>query len=450
MSLDSSANLSGPPGARSWLQQRSAHYLAARSAALVRRYGITRTRAKDRVEAVVEAVDAFGYELTLPTPGRVIDSDPSFFRWLQSLGVELALHGYDHVDFRTLSQDHARRQLALAAAAYERNGIEYSGFRCPYLGFDDRLLEVLPPGVRYSSNKALWWDVPAVTRSRELTPVVAALKQFYAAGSADVAVSVPSTKRDIVEIPVSLPHDLLLHDRLHMGVEGARHVWLEILRETHRRGELFNLLFHPESFSLLKPAMEAVWKEAGRLSPHVWVTRMRDIEEWWREKASFSTEITPRSVSFRCSDRATILVRSLPGAGPTRGWSPPYDVLESRRLALTGPERPFVGIAPGTPQRVVDLLAEQGYILDTSPDYVRCGLVIDAAVAGLAATDVALLRHIESSDAPLVRYWRWPSEARSALCVSGDLDALTLVDYALRFVRLWNDGRKAARPGHAA
>jgi hypothetical protein len=76
--------------------------------------------------------------------------------------------------------------------------------------------------------------------------------------------------------------------------------------------------------------------------------------------------------------------------------------------------------------------------------------VIDAAVARLAATEGALIRHIESTDAPLVRYWRWPSEARSALCVSGDLDALTLVDYALRFVRLWHDGRKAARPDHAA
>ena len=448
MSLDPSANV--PPTAPSWLQQRTARYLAARSAALVRRYGITRARAKDRVEAVVEGVAAFGYELTLPTPGRVIESDPSFFRELQSLGVELALHGYDHVDFRGLSRDHARKQLALAAAAYERNEIDYHGFRCPYLSYDDRLLELLPAGVRYSSNRALWWDVPAVTDPEGLSPIVAALKQFYAAESADAAVSVPSTKRGVVEIPVSLPHDLLLHDRLRIGADGARQAWLEILRETHRRGELFNLLFHPESFSLLRPAMEAVWAEASSLSPRVWVTRMRDIDEWWREKASFSTEITPRSVSFRCTERATILVRSLPWATPTRSWSEPYDVLDARTLELAGPQRPFLGIAPGTPPRVVDLLAEQGYVLDSSSDYARCDLVIDAALVELAATEAGLIHRIESSDAPLVRYWRWPREARSALCVSGDLDALTLVDYALRFVRLWQNGRKDARPDQAA
>ncbi|MDI9546097.1 MAG: hypothetical protein QM346_00715, partial [Chloroflexota bacterium] len=43
-----------------------------------------------------------------------------------------------------------------------------------------------------------------------------------------------------------------------------------------------------------------------------------------------------------------------------------------------------------------------------------------------------LLAEIEDGDRPLVRLGRWPRGARSALVVTGDIDALTLWDYGLR------------------
>jgi hypothetical protein len=36
------------------------------------------------------------------------------------------------------------------------------------------------------------------------------------------------------------------------------------------------------------------------------------------------------------------------------------------------------------------------------------------------------------SPAPLVKLGRWPDGAKSALCLTGDLDALSLVDYLSR------------------
>jgi hypothetical protein len=48
--------------------------------------------------------------------------------------------------------------------------------------------------------------------------------------------------------------------------------------------------------------------------------------------------------------------------------------------------------------------------------------------------EVQLIEVIESSPSPLVRYGRWPYGSKSALCISGDLDALTLFDYASRLV----------------
>ena len=75
-------------------------------------------------------------------------------------------------------------------------------------------------------------------------------------------------------------------------------------------------------------------------------------------------------------------------------------------------------------------LREQGYVVDTTDTAVRCAIYLDAgSLDGL--NQVQLIDHIEASPGPLVRYWRWPDEP-SALCVTGDLDALTLFDYAAR------------------
>ena len=51
-----------------------------------------------------------------------------------------------------------------------------------------------------------------------------------------------------------------------------------------------------------------------------------------------------------------------------------------------------------------------------------------------AETVERLLAQIEGGDFPLVRLGRWPNGARSALCVTGDIDALTIWDYGLRFL----------------
>jgi len=84
------------------------------------------------------------------------------------------------------------------------------------------------------------------------------------------------------------------------------------------------------------------------------------------------------------------------------------------------------------PKQVVSFLREQGYILDTGETATRCGTYMDAATLARLTTEVELINYIEASPGPLVRYWRWPGGAKSAMCVTGDLDALTLLDYALR------------------
>ena len=177
-------------------------------------------------------------------------------------------------------------------------------------------------------------------------------------------------------------------------------------------------------------------REAQGLEPSVWITQLRDVNQWWREKSGFTVDSTDNGtglhITFHCSERGTVLVRHLDIREATQSWYGSYRVLQGRTLQLSPHERPFVGVPAETPSTLVAFLQEQGYIVKTGAEASRCAIYLSPATLAALHNQFELLDFIETSPAPLVRFWRWPSGARSAFCVTGDLDALSLTDYAAR------------------
>ncbi|MFQ5854690.1 MAG: polysaccharide deacetylase family protein [Anaerolineae bacterium] len=434
---------------REWFDLRGPKYVRQRAAVLLDRYGVAPAKATKRVDGFVATLAEYGCAPTFPTPGRVVQRHSHYFRHLQDSGVEIAVHGFDHVDLNAYPPAEASKQLARAADVFADNGIEVHGFRCPYLSCTDDLVDCLPKGVfKYSSNEAIWWDgcestIASSNRNNRST-VFETLLRFYQPRSAQDAVCVPWARSGTVEIPLCVPDDLQLHDGLLLGPEGIAQAWSQVLKQTYRRGELYTLNFHPELASLCKQPIIVLVHEAKRLQPPVWIARLRDISDWWQEKSGFRVEVSHTStglhISFTCSERATILVRGLGPCGseharcpePVEGWDGAYYQLRTKALYVPAEPRPFVGLPANAPKGVVSFLREQGYILDTGETATRCGTYIDPATMDRLTSEVKLIDYIEASTGPLVRYWRWPSGAKSAMCVTGDLDALTLLDYASR------------------
>jgi glycosyltransferase involved in cell wall biosynthesis/peptidoglycan/xylan/chitin deacetylase (PgdA/CDA1 family) len=416
----------------SWLRQRSVGYLARRSIALAKSYGVTPPKAERRVLDCVRQLASHGCRPTFPIPGGIVRKYTEFSRRLQAMGAEIAIHGYHHVDFRSLSPAEAREQLVTAAAVFRERGIEADGYRCPYLSSTEDLSRVIPDGlVQYSSNEAIWWDV--LPGNNTGNAIFDTLRQFYGAESSRAVVAIPRMSNGLVEIPVSLPDDLQLSDGLKLDPDGIQQVWTEMLQQVHRRGELFVVLFHPESYDRCGQAFENILMRASQMRPRVWVTQLRDVSRWWREKAASVVELSRGRVNglhlrFRCSERVTVLARHLDTAD-AEPWSGSYRVLKGRTLDVPGDVRPFVGVTPDVPAHVVSFLEEQGYILERGGAASDCGVYLDG---DRFESEVQLLDYIESSQVPLVRFSRWPNEFKSALCVTGDIDALSLVDYAAR------------------
>ena len=422
-----------------WWKERGLIYVIRRSIALLKRYGFDSTKTKERVIEGVTFLVRHGCQPTLPVPGRVVSRNGQFCRDLQQIGVELAVHGYDHVDFQGLTSEEASHQFAMATDAFGRNGIQFEGFRCPYLSYSNKLVGTIPRGAfKYSSNRAIWWDVLHNGQAEKGTAIYRKLQHFYRAESSNVTIATPNLTGQLVEIPASLPDDIQLRDGLNLGKQGLLEAWTQILHLTHQRGELFTLLFHPELFDECKPAFESILTNAKLLRPGVWIAPLHEVSKWWLEKSRFSARVRSNSsglhITFECSDRATVLIRHLETAEPTQAWNGEYRILQGRSLTITDDQRPFVGISPAIPEKTKTFLLEQGYILDMSNDTPRCGLYLDSEALSKCNTQLQLIEYIELSQAPLVRFWRWPREAKSVLCVTGDLDATSLADYATRFL----------------
>ena len=135
-------------------------------------------------------------------------------------------------------------------------------------------------------------------------------------------------------------------------------------------------------------------------------------------------------MDLHCTQRATILSRGLDLSGET--WAGNYRCVKERRIDLPVGIRPFIGLSKSTPRHISLFLKDQGYILDLSDQASRCATYLEPVVLENLKSEVELVEYIEKMDTPLLRFWRWPDGYKSALCISGDLDALTLWDYMTR------------------
>ena len=293
---------------------------------------------------------------------------------------------------------------------------------------------ILPAGVfSYSSNRAIAW--PAVGGDVDDSGPVRSWPCYYRAVPSDEVISAPTIEDGLVEIPASVPDDLQLCDGLGLGEEGLLRAWLEMLRQTHRREELFAPLFHPEAYDLLEAAVDGVLDAARAQRPTVWLTQLRDIAAWWRERSAFGVRTTAQGgglvLDFDCSARATVLVAHWPWPATLRPWDGAWSVLDDRTVRIDGAPRPFVGVT-GVDAATVAFLTEQGYVVESGADAAACSVSLSGRDVQRLKTPRAMIEELERSTKPLVRYSRWPSEAKSAFCLAGDLDALSLRDYAQR------------------
>jgi len=422
------------------LNSRGIRNIFSRAVVIPKRFGFTSKKIESRLNTYVDITKKFGFTPTFPTTAVTLKRHPNLIRKLSQRGAECAIHGYVHTDYKQFSLDEQIKHFERAIDIFKSCQIPFKSHRCPYLRWNEETLKVVSKlNFLCDSSQTMLWEVIDKNECRNhARKAYKTLLDFYEPKNAKEYLVLPKFKSAFVEIPVSIPDDEALIDRLGIADEKKiTEIFEAILQETYARGELLTLQLHPERISFWRNALETILQQAREFNPSVWFATLGEIAKWWREKDKFTLEVNSQgigkyTINARCSERATVLVRNCKVDKPTFDWTNGYKTIDDRNFTIESHTRPFIGVKPGSSKEAIRFLRTEGFVIEESNHPNNYGIYFDNLADFEEKDEKNISEMIENSNVPLLRFWRWPNRAKSALAVTGDIDAITLIDFFLR------------------
>jgi peptidoglycan/xylan/chitin deacetylase (PgdA/CDA1 family) len=437
------------------IRTKGTYNFARRLRTVFTRFGFTESPIRHALYTIIDTLQRYNGAPTFFIPAVVLGRHPQLISELALDGAEIGIHGYVHNDYRMLSEGEQFKQTEKAVSIFQHLQIPYQGFRDPYLGWTDEALRVFAAlNFTYESNEAVLHEVVDLDTFSSLLRrgFGKSLALFQATPCTTYALR-PHFEGELLRIPTSIPDDEMLFDRLRITDAGEiGRIWSRVMQRVYDRGGLYTLNLHPERGVLCKPALEQLLSYARSRPLPVWVVRIGDAAQWWKEHSAFRMNITPLvgsdrwQVEANCTARATLLARHLTVEDrPASPWYGSDVCVHSHCFTVTARCCPCIGVSQQTPQQVLDFLREQGYpaVRCTQEEALSYAMYLDKP-EGLgvtreeqAACKSSLIQQIEALEAPLLYFGCWPDGNRAALAISGDIDSVTVQDFFLRIVEVF-------------
>ena len=435
------------------IKTKGLHNFTRRLTSVFSRFGFTELRTRRALYTVIASLEPYQAVPTFFIPAVVLGRHPALLSEIAGDRVEIGIHGYVHNDYRTLSHSEQHKQTEKAISVFEEKQIPFQGFRNPYLGWTEESLQVFTQlGFTYDSNDAVLHNVIDLD---QLSPLLRSgyeksLELFQAIECTTYTLR-PYFAGQLLRIPTSIPDDEMLFDRLRISAtREIGRIWSSIMQHVYDLGGIYVLNLHPERAALCKQSLVALLSYTRDRPLPIWVTSLRNVAQWWKERSQFRLNIIPQApnrwqIEATCTPRATLLARHLVVEDqPTTPWYGVDVHVPSHRFSVHAAKCPCIGLSPQTSQELEDFLFEQGY------PFVRCS-ELDAHLyacyldipEGLGTTrkeqvqrKSGLLQQIEELKAPLIYYGYWPNGCRAALSITGDIDSITIQDFFRRIIEV--------------
>src|SRR5579884_799130 len=418
------------PSSTSWLsfvlrQSRGPRNAMHRLPTIISRFGVSAGKSRRQLERLTSILDRHGVRATLPVTAVTARRNPEVLHWLRDRGVEIAAHGFVHNDFSAVTSRRQWEDVFRARDELAALGLPVRGWRCPYSRWNaDTLLALKASGFDYDATPVYAW--PAFdAEGIEMTPAERAdyerVCSLFGVRDASRSAVLPQEIDGLVQIPMSIPQDEDMVDRLGLSQDQMTRVWLRVLHDSRELRELFVICLHPERVEICSEALDATLREATSLSD-VWVPTLGEISDWWRARSQATIEVSPNGGNGSWQVRVAALASASLMLGDRK-------LPTSGRVTIEATEKPVVTFGPQWPQEALDRVRGAGYIVERDSD----GRGVDPATFASPNDDPGtIIRMLNQHQDRLLRLQPWPSGYRSCLAVSGDIDALTLFDFAMR------------------
>jgi len=411
---------------------------------ILNRFGPTSRKMEDRLAKYLEVTEKFNCLPTFAVTAVTLKRHPNLIKDLAGKGVELAVHGYVHADHKLLSLEEQTKHFERAVDAFEMYSIPFEGFRAPYLRNNSATLEALTRlKFAYDSSQTIQWDVIEESRyARRRLGEYNKLLDFYQPRDVAIYLSLPRSTNGLLEIPVSIPDDEALVERLGITKEQEiTEIWEAMFERTYTSGELLVLQLHPERIQFCASALGAILQRAREAKPPVWIPTLGEVARWWKQRDEFNFEIHNEGngqwrIRANCTDKGTVLMRNCKANVLTNDWADGYKSVDARDFILESRVCPCVGVSPNSSREAIRFLEDEGFVVEVGAKPDNCGIYFDNLASFNQSDERRVSEAIQSSNATLIRFWRWSGKARSALAISGDIDAITLADFAMRLIEV--------------
>jgi peptidoglycan/xylan/chitin deacetylase (PgdA/CDA1 family) len=435
------------------IRTKGARNFTRRLGTVFTRFGVSETPTRNALHSIIDSLRQYGGAPTFFIPAVVLDRYPALISGIAHDVAEIGIHGYVHNDYRTLSKGEQYKQTKRAISVFQKNGIPYQGFRNPYLGWTEESLDVCASlGFNYDSNVAVLHDIVGLNTFSpfQRSSYAKSLKLCQAVPCTVYALR-PQFEAKLLRIPISIPDDEMLFDRLRIAdPQEIGGIWSKVMQRVYECGGLYTLNLHPERGVLCKQALDRLLSYARSRPLPVWLARVGDIAKWWKERSAFRLNITSLGsdhwqIEAVRTPRATLLARYLTVEDqPVTPWYGNDVYVQSHCFTVKATCCPCIGVSPQTPQQVLDFLYEQGYpVVCCSQEEAHSYAMYLDEPEGLGTTREkqaqrrsALVQQIEALDRPFLYFGCWPTGSRAALAISGDIDAVTVQDFFLRIVEV--------------
>jgi peptidoglycan/xylan/chitin deacetylase (PgdA/CDA1 family) len=436
------------------IRTKGAHNFTRRLWTVFTRFGVSETPLRQSLHTILESLGKYDGAPTFFIPAVVLGRHPELISEIAHDGAEIGVHGYVHNDYRTLNKFEQFKQTQQAISIFQKFSIPFQGFRNPYLGWTKESLDVYAAlGFNYESNIAILHDVVDLSAFSPLlqSGFAKSLKLFQAIPCNIYALR-PQFEGDLLRIPTSIPDDEMLFDRLRITdpIE-VGYIWSKVMQRVYDRGGLYTLNLHPERGVLCRRALDTLLAYAHSRELSVWVARIGEITQWWKEHSEFRFTFTAIDegrwrVETICSTKATILARHLGVEGhAVMPWYGADERLQSSDFVVNASTCPCVALSEETSDEVMSFLHKQGYpVVRCAQDEADRYTLFLNMPEGLGRTSeerqtskIALVEQIEALEQPLLHFGCWPDGSRAALAISGDIDSVTVQDFFLRIVEVF-------------
>jgi peptidoglycan/xylan/chitin deacetylase (PgdA/CDA1 family) len=260
-------------------KSKTARQRIRRAILLPSRYGFSSTKFMENLERMVALLKRHGVVGTFPITAKVLERHHELAGILY--GMEVAVHGLKHRDFTGLETNHQIAAMKEAIEIFRSVKLQVNGFRAPYLRWSDSMMEAVSgAGFLYDSSVPSGWSCGS--EFDLLAGMIKALQSYLVGGTAN---RLPIMRGRLVEMPVAIPDDEILLDRL--GITSPERLSRALNAMTNaamQSGGHLVLQLHPERFSFFGRALDDMLKRV--LAEGVWVAPLKEVAMWWIEKRS--------------------------------------------------------------------------------------------------------------------------------------------------------------------